>query len=101
MKNIATFRSKTVIKPVRTDYVYIAGERFELYDLRETIFDIRDSQTYLTNLKMIKALIKSEVITSGGAQYIPAYEGPNYDKLLNELDKRIKIIHKDRKRHTI
>ena len=79
----------TKIAIVDTRHIVIVdGEKFELFDLYETLQSMNDgvSNIRITNPRMVKVLKARGVIDYEGNRDIPARKGTNFDSFLAELE---------------
>lgn len=76
---------------VRVDYVLVNGTEFELYDLLETLQNVKDDDVMITNTKMGKFLKSIEVLKSLGSNRggYGAEPGPRFGELFEALEKKI------------
>ncbi len=80
------------------DYkIELDGQTFDAKDILETLEEACDGDTYITNEKMVVALIKLGVILHGGNNrwMTGAEKGQNYNSFVELLRRKIKLLALD------
>jgi len=96
----------TEIKPVVFEYCMLEGERFNLFDIYETLVEVRGGGTVIRNTRMLKVLTDIGVIDKPGHQVSHPLWGttlkqPVADELIALLEQQVSEAYKrmdDRKK---
>jgi hypothetical protein len=85
-----TFRSEDVVIRETLQHVYVAGERFGLTDLLDTLEQAKEDTIMITNQRMIRVLKAVGVLQYEGSRRVGvgATLGPHGPALIEKLRKR-------------
>lgn len=78
--------------------VKVDGKDFEYFDLLDTLRAVKSDCIQITNLKMVKALKNSGIISSPGSRRggYGASKGPNFDTFLEQLEKKEESVYDEK-----